>query len=462
MTRAIRMRATFLAALAVCASATSAIDDPREGWDGVSQRTLERVVERFVRAETVRVEAVHTTRLPKQGDREPANVWHDTLKLHKPDRLRLERSGGSVDLLAVCDGETVTGYSSAGNRYRTSPRPEDVFSLLETSTTMVGWGSGNRQSPRFTIPILAPDVIEKYADHAESVRYLRTEMYDGVKCKVFDVTIGTGTMTEAREGRRVRGEEFPGEMEGESVTVRVWVQTEPFFVPRRAEWDLSEIQRAWYELVLEDAAVDESVHAHTVRYDGWKFDEPIDADVFAFAPPEGAEEWVQRWPEDLLGEPAPDFTLELLGGGTVSLSAHRGRDIVILDFWHTGCGPCIRAMPYLLAIARDYEDRNVAFYPINTGDQPERLERFIDERGWDAPIPLGRGTGVAREYNVAGIPQVVLIDKDGTVQAVHVGFGDKKEGLLRRQLDALLAGESLTPVTDSDEADAPVRRRRGG
>ena len=46
-------------------------------------------------------------------------------------------------------------------------------------------------------------------------------------------------------------------------------------------------------------------------------------------------------------------------------------------------------------------------------------------------------------YGVQGIPQTVLIGKDGTVQAVHVGFMPEMKQKLRDELDALLAGKNL-------------------
>jgi hypothetical protein len=56
-------------------------------------------------------------------------------------------------------------------------------------------------------------------------------------------------------------------------------------------------------------------------------------------------------------------------------------------------------------------------------------------------------------YGVKGIPQTVLIGKDGTVQAVHVGVAPDLKKRLRRELDALVAGKGLVVGPSAGKAN---------
>ena len=72
----------------------------------------------------------------------------------------------------------------------------------------------------------------------------------------------------------------------------------------------------------------------------------------------------------MIGKPAPEFTLPLLDGGIFELAAHRGKEIVLLDFWATWCGPCRAAMPVLVDVAKEYADKGVRYYAIDLREEP--------------------------------------------------------------------------------------------
>jgi thiol-disulfide isomerase/thioredoxin len=131
---------------------------------------------------------------------------------------------------------------------------------------------------------------------------------------------------------------------------------------------------------------------------------------------------------ELVGTPAEDFTLPLLGGGSFRLAEHRGK-VVVLDFWATWCGPCVQAMPQLMAATRAFAE-DVVFVAVNQGENADIIRTFLAARDWGLAVALDPDGSVARSYQVSAIPQTVVIGRDGTIEHVHLGASADLEASL--------------------------------
>ena len=132
-------------------------------------------------------------------------------------------------------------------------------------------------------------------------------------------------------------------------------------------------------------------------------------------------------------KPAPDFSVTDLRGQPVTLSADRGK-VVLLDFWATWCGGCKLEIPWYIDFYRQYRDRGLA-----------AIGASMDEDGWTSVRPfLARGndpeTGgniampysvviatpaMAQRYQIHAMPVTVLIDRKGRIACTHVGVVDR-------------------------------------
>lgn len=137
---------------------------------------------------------------------------------------------------------------------------------------------------------------------------------------------------------------------------------------------------------------------------------------------------------------APDFEARDLEGRAIKLSEFRGK-VVVIDFWATWCGPCVRGMPVSAAVTKEFGDR-VVFLPVDVDDREtaERVKSFAAKKGWSFPLYLG-GKAVGAKYGVSGIPHTVIVAADGTVTAKHVGFSSESEWkeLLSKDITKALA-----------------------
>jgi len=119
------------------------------------------------------------------------------------------------------------------------------------------------------------------------------------------------------------------------------------------------------------------------------------------------------------GMPAPAFTLREIGPGGAPGPAFElaAGKVTVLDFWATWCGPCIKAMPKLEALA---SHPDVDVIAINLDDAAAARALF-DRRGWSKLRLLADDGVVSQRYSVSTIPHTVVIDRDGVVREVLRG-----------------------------------------
>ena len=181
----------------------------------------------------------------------------------------------------------------------------------------------------------------------------------------------------------------------------------------------------------------------------WIIGGDLDA-LLAFNPPEAAKKVAQfdlQPPPPayaLLGKPAPSFKLDVMEGGSLDIAAKQDDEILILDFWATWCGPCRKAMPILEKVSEEFADQGVKLYAVNLEEEAEDIKEFLGSQNLDVMVALDSDSSVAAQYMVQGIPQTVIIGRDGTVQVVHVGVSPQLESQIRDELSTLVKGERLT------------------
>ena len=153
-------------------------------------------------------------------------------------------------------------------------------------------------------------------------------------------------------------------------------------------------------------------------------------------------------------QPAPDFQLELLGDGGITLSEQRGK-VVVVNFWASTCPPCRTEARDLEAVWQDYRDKNVLFIGANIQDTWEPAKRFLDEFGITYPNGLDAGGRISIDYGVVGIPVTFVIDGEGTVARRWVGEIDIDT--LKTWIDELLAGTAPEGDTEGVNKDGYYR-----
>lgn len=108
---------------------------------------------------------------------------------------------------------------------------------------------------------------------------------------------------------------------------------------------------------------------------------------------------------------------------------------VVVNWWASWCPPCIDEMPLLVAAANEH-DGELAFLGVNTKDDPDAAEEFMDR--FEVPYPsVGDPDGaIMRDQKIVGLPVIRFYRSDG-VMAFAVNGGIDEETLNHR-IDELL------------------------
>ncbi len=160
--------------------------------------------------------------------------------------------------------------------------------------------------------------------------------------------------------------------------------------------------------------------------------------TFASRAPSAATTGGAPPPSPREGFSAPDFTLDLLGGGQVQLSGLRGQPVMI-NLWASWCPPCRAEMPAIEKVYQAYNDRGLVVLAVNTTFQDNEADAaaFVREFGLTFPIPLDRDGSVSKRYQLRGLPSTFFVDRSGIIRSVVVG-GPMSEALIQSKVEELL------------------------
>ena len=150
-----------------------------------------------------------------------------------------------------------------------------------------------------------------------------------------------------------------------------------------------------------------------------------------------------------VGAKAPRFNCPLLADKPVDVSLKEllAQDkVVVLSFFHTTCKPCIKEIPELTRIVATKTGKNVVTYLVFVGNESDdTLREFLTSHNFTLPVLKDRyGYRIGEAYKVvanemASVPQLVVISKNGIVKGSWGGFQEGLEEKLGGLIDELVA-----------------------
>ena len=123
------------------------------------------------------------------------------------------------------------------------------------------------------------------------------------------------------------------------------------------------------------------------------------------------------------GDQAPIFDLLSIYADhpAISTASLEGKTVYV-DFWASWCAPCLSSLPLYNDIYHKYKDQGLEIVAINVDNPIEDGLDFLLDTPLDFLIPADPDGEAAELFEVIGMPTSYLIEPDGTVTLVHMGF----------------------------------------
>ena len=327
----------------------------------------------------------------------------------RPNSILIDMKEGSTQVNVVSDGTQMYVYLHEFKQYMTNPAPPEISQIVSSSGGNGPVGLGFR----LLAESISSTPFNQLKSSLTSILYIGKENVQGVECDRISLV-------------------------SSNIKWDMWIESGKKRLPRRIVPDL-------YAIFPEALESDPNAKLKLeIITSSWNVKPDISDSTFSFTPPEGASKVTTFGAPTLTpGQVAPTFELDLLGGGKMNLADHKGKDVVLLDFFASWCGPCRQAMPIVDKVAENFKDKGVVLYAVNERETDAQAKAFADQAGIKCKIAMDKDGSVGNKYVVDSLPRMIIIDKDGTVQAVHKGFTPALEEELTAQLNSLIKGKKL-------------------
>ncbi len=123
----------------------------------------------------------------------------------------------------------------------------------------------------------------------------------------------------------------------------------------------------------------------------------------------------------------PNFSFKDANGQERTFDTFKGK-VTFVNFWATWCGPCKMELPDIIALSKEYSDKEVSFIGISTdrgGNVVDDVRSFVQKSGIPYQIVISNDEVEEAYGNIHAIPTTFIIDANGKILQTFVGVRSK-------------------------------------
>ena len=158
--------------------------------------------------------------------------------------------------------------------------------------------------------------------------------------------------------------------------------------------------------------------------------------------------------QKMAGRRAPALRLSTSDGKPGRLKDTKGK-VVVVDFWATWCGPCMKALPENVRLMNEYGDDGLVIVGVHDSRRgSERMEAVAKTQKLNYPLFIDKSSQSTKSWRVAFWPTIGVIDRKGKVRAVGLK-PQYLEPVVKKLLAEGAAEDPTTEVIETEMVDSP-------
>jgi peroxiredoxin len=142
-----------------------------------------------------------------------------------------------------------------------------------------------------------------------------------------------------------------------------------------------------------------------------------------------------------IGDQAPDISMQLTTGETISLDELKGK-VVVLQFTASWCSVCRKEMPHLeKEVWLPNKDKDFILIGVDYDEPLEKVVAFVEQMKTTYPMALDPGAEIFAQFALksSGVTRNVVIDKDGKIVYLTRLFDINEFNGMKARIEELLA-----------------------